>query len=83
MNRLPPASRAGLVYLTESWGFARCARFTPGFMLSSAPRTFRIRITSMAQQESYFSFSNLVSGRPTLRSSNRRRDHLYRKQPLG
>jgi hypothetical protein len=42
MIRLSPAPRTGLVYLTESWGFARCARFTPGFMLSSAPRTFII-----------------------------------------
>ena len=39
MVRLSPAPRAGFVYLVGSWGFARFARFTPGFMLSSAPRT--------------------------------------------
>jgi len=39
MNWLSPAPRAGFVYLVGSWGFARCARYTPGFMLPSAPRT--------------------------------------------
>jgi hypothetical protein len=35
---LPPASRAGLLINISTWGFARKARCTPGFMLSPASR---------------------------------------------